>query len=417
MILPATFRALAVPVFRRYWAVQLVSQLGTWMRLIAASWLVLVELSGSATAVGLIAAAQFAPTLALGAWAGVLADRHPPLRTLRITQSAMVAVDAVLVVLVVAGWIEVWSVFVLTAAGGVVMAIDQPSRQAVVSELVPVGLVPNAIALNSVGFNGARVIGPAIAGGLIELAGTALCFAIDAASYVVALGGLFTIHDSHLQHRERAARAPRQIRSGLRYALGQPVLRLTLTAMAIVGIAAMNFTVFVPLLSRMFTDSAGSFGLLSAAMGVGSLAGAVFVARQERPSLRRLGRAGFALAVSMAAVAAAPGLLAGAIALAATGLCLMMWLSTTNSLIQTHTEPAMRGRVIALYLVLVAGTSPIGSPIVGWIAEQFGTRVSVAVGALGALAGALVVTTSGSAPDSGSTRPDVRWPAATEPLA
>lgn len=385
-----TFDSLKVRNYRLYWSVQLVSQLGSWMRLIAVSWLVLTELGGRGTAVGFLTAAQFLPTLLLGPWAGVLTDRRSPLTFLRITQVVMVAIDTTLALLVATGHIELWMVFGLVGAAGTVTAFDNPARQAIVSELVDDAQVPNAVALNSMGFNAARIVGPAIAGILIQTAGTPICFWVDAASYLVALAGFTLIDHDRMFPRSRAARAKGQIREGLRYAMSEPVLRAALLTMAVVGTLSINFTTLVPLLSRYFTNSAGTFGLFSTAMGVGSLIGGVIVARRTTPTLNQLTLASFSLGVAMSAVAAAPGFAVAAVALSATGICMMTFLSTTNSLLQLNARPDLRGRVLALYLVLVAGTSPIGAPIIGWIAQNHGVRTSVAVGAVGALLGAAV---------------------------
>jgi MFS family permease len=391
-----TFASLREVSYRRYWTGQLVSQLGTWMRLIAVSWLVLSDLGGGGTQVGLLAAAQFTPTLLLGAFAGVLSDRKDPLRILRATQVAMIAVDAALAAFVLTGAVQLWMVFCLVGAGGLVTAFDNPARQALVGELVPDELVPNAVALSSMGFNGARIVGPAIAGLLLELGGPATCFVVDAVSYVGALVALLLIDAATLRPRDRAPRAKGQIREGYRYAMGIPVLRSTLVAMVAVGTLSMNFTVLVPLLAKSFTTTAGTFGLLSTAMGVGSLAGSVVAARRSDPQLRSLALAAFGLAGAMAAVAASPHLVVAMVAIAVTGACVIAYTSMTNSILQLNARPDMRGRVVALYLVLFVGTSPVGSPITGWVAAQHGVRSSVLLGSVGALAGALTLVLGGA---------------------
>lgn len=388
----STFASLRVRNYRLFWTSQLVGQLGSWLSLTAVSWLILTELDGGGTDIGLMAAARFLPTLLVGTWGGVLADRSELRRLLVVTQSALLVVASLMAVLKFADAIELWMVFPLVALQGVAMSFENPARQAFVGELVGPDLIPNAVALNSSGFNSARIIGPAIAGLLIELSGTGICFALNAVSYLASMGGLLAMNKSLLHHRVPAARAKGQIREGLRYAREVPALRIALLTMAVVGTISMNFTVLVPVLAReTFNTGAGTFGLLSTAMGAGSLIGSLRAARNVSPTLTRLGNASIALGLAMLAVAASPVLPVAMIAIAACGACVMTFTSTINSVLQLNSRPDMRGRVMSLYLVLFIGTSPFGSPLVGWIAQSFGTRTSFLYGAVGALAGGVFV--------------------------
>jgi MFS family permease len=387
----STFRSLGVRNFRLYWGGQVVSQMGTWLSLTTVTWLVLTDLHGGGTDVGLLATAQFLPTLLFGAWAGVVADRREVRRLLLVTQTAQLVLATVMAVLNFADLLELWSVVTLVGLQGLAAAFDNPARQALLGELVEPAMLPNAIALNSAGFNSARIVGPALAGLLIEGAGTSACFALNAVSYLAAIGGLLAIDRTELRVRPALVRAKGQIRDGLRYALDAPVLRIALLTMAIVGTVSMNFIVLVPLLARMtFATGAGTFGLFTAAMGAGSVVGSLGAARNERPSVVQQGIAALALGVAMLATAASPSVPVATVLLAICGVCVMAFLATSNSVLQLESRPDMRGRVMSLYIVLFIGTSPVGGPIVGWIAQTFGARASFVYGGVGALAGGAV---------------------------
>jgi MFS family permease len=387
----STFSSLRVRNFRLYWVGQLISQVGTWLSLTAVSWVVLTELHGNGTDIGVLAAAQFLPTLLLGPWAGVLADRRDVRRLLLITQSASLLVATALAGLELAGHLELWIVFTLVALQGLATSFDNPARQALLGELVGPELVPNAVALNSAGFNCARIAGPAIAGLLIEVVGTRLCFGLNAVSYLAAIGALVGIDRGKLYARPAVARGKGQIRQGLRYALDVPVLRVALLTMAVVGTVSMNFTVLIPLLARTtFRTGASVFGLLTTAMGAGSLVGSLQAARNEQPTLAQLSKASFALGLAMIATAASPNVPVAMIALAICGMCVMTFIAATNTVLQLNSRPDMRGRVMSLYLVLFIGTSPFGGPVVGGIAQAFGPRASFIYGGLGGLGGGVL---------------------------
>lgn len=388
----SSFRSLGVRNFRLFWAGQLVSKVGSWLNLTAVSWLVLTDLGGTGTHVGFLAAARFLPTLLFGTWAGVVADRCDVHRLVVRTQTALLVVASCMAVLTFADLVDLWMVFPLVAAEGLVVAFENPSRQSFISEMVDGDLIANAVALNSAGFNSARIIGPAVAGLLIESFGTTSCFALNAATYVVSLAALVAIRRSELHPRPVVARARGQIRDGLRYALRTPVLRAALTAMAVVGTVSMNFTVLVPLLAEeTFDASAQTFGFLSTAMGFGSLVGSLVAARTTAPTLTHQAIGAFGLAGAMLSVAVSPTLAVAMVAIAVAGAFVMTFVAATNSILQLNAEPEMRGRVLSLYLVLFIGTSPVGSPFVGVIAEHLGTRTAFLYGACGALVGGVLV--------------------------
>jgi MFS family permease len=395
---PSTLASLRVRNFRLYWVGQVVSQVGTWLSLTAVSWVVLTQLHGNGTDIGVVAAAQFLPTLLVGTWAGVVADRRNVRHLLLITQSASLVVAIVLAGLAFAGRLDLWIVIALVALQGLATAFDNPARQAFLGELVGPELVPNAVAINAAGFNCARVAGPAIAGLLIEVVGTRTCFALNAVSYLAALVGLLAIDRAELHLRPVVVRAKGQIRQGLRYALDVPVLRITLLTMAVVGTVSMNFTVLIPLLARTtFGTGATVFGLLTTSMGVGSVIGSLRAARRQEPTLTQLSKASFALGLAMVATALSPTVLVAMIALAICGVCVMAFLATANSLLQLNSRPDIRGRVMALYIVLFIGTSPVGGPIVGVIAQALGSRASFVYGGLGALVGGVLARYHGKA--------------------
>lgn len=383
--------SLRIANYRLYWCSQLISQLGSWLSLTAVSWIVLTEFDAGGTAVGLVVASQFLPTLILGAWAGVIADRFPRRRVLMATQSLLLASATLLALLTSTGLLRLWMVFPLVGLTGVAVAFDSPSRLAFVSELVGPTLVTNAVALGSAAFNSARILGPALAGALIAWGGAGLCFSLNALSYVVALGGLLAIRNASLHPSVLAPRAKKQIREGLRYVRDVPALRAALLIMAVVGTTALNFGVLVPLLARTtFGAGPATFGLLSTSMGVGALVGSLRTAKQAHPAFTTVAFSSIALAVSMTGAALAPTLPVAMLAIACCGASVMAFLATINSLLHLHSRSDMRGRVLSLYMILFIGTSPFGGPAVGWIAEVAGARASFLVGAGGALIGGLV---------------------------
>lgn len=384
-----TFASLAVRNYRLYFLGMLVSSCGTWMQSVAQGWLVL-RLTGSGTAVGLVIAMQFVPTLLGGMWGGLVADRFDKRRTLLASQAAMALVAAALATVTLTGVVTLWMVFAAAFLTGCATVVDTPTRQAFVSELVGPERLANAVALNSAMFNAARVVGPAIAGGVILAAGTGACFAFNAVSYVAVIAGLTQMRKDELYRGAPAAKAKGQVREGLRYVASTPALRSTLLLVAIVGTFALNFTVLLPLLARFTFDAGpGTLGLLTSTMGLGSLAGALTAAARGKPSARLLAGAAGTLGLAMTGIAVAPTLPIAVAFLAVAGASAITFLATANSLLQLTSSADMRGRVMALYALVFLGSTPIGGPIVGAVAQRFDPRWGFAVGAMAALAAAL----------------------------
>jgi len=385
-IVTGTFRSLRVRNYRLFWTGQLVSLCGSWMQTVAIGWLVLKDLHASGTVLGLVIATQFLPTLVAGSWGGLIADRFDKRHILMTTQSALAALAAVLAALTLTGVVNLAMVFVVALAIGTVGAFDNPTRQAFVTDMVGPGDLANAVGLNSAAFNSARIVGPALAGLTILTVGTGLCFALNAVSFAAVLAGLAMMRPGELYAPTPVVRARGQVREGLRYAMSVPELKLTLAMMALIGTFAMNFTVVIPLVAKnTFHGSAATYGLMSAVMGIGSLAGALFVAGRARPTPGLLVGAAAALGMLMGAAALAPTRGWEYAALALTGVAAITYMSTSNSTLQLESRPDMRGRVMALYMVLFLGSTPIGGPIVGWIGAHAGARWSLAVGAVASL--------------------------------
>jgi MFS family permease len=384
--------ALAVPNFRLYLAGQAVSLPGTWMQVVAQSWLVL-QLTGSGTLLGLVAAAQFLPVLLLGAYGGLVADRVGKRRLLLATQAALGLLALTLGLLTVTRVVALWMVFALAVALGVVNAVDQPARQTFVPEMVGRDLVQNAVSLNSVLTNAARAIGPAAAGLLIATSGVGVCFLVNAASFAAVLAALAAIRTGALHPAPPAGREKGQLRQGLRYVRGTPGLLVPLLMMALVGTLAYEFQVALPLLARVsLHGGAGTYGFLTAAMGAGAVAGGLVVAGLARTGLLpfTVSAGGFAVAILAAAlVPSLPGELA---ALAVVGFFSTAFMATGNTTLQLTADPQFRGRVMSLWSVTFTGSTPVGGPVVGVIADDLGPRFGLGIGALACVAATVLGT-------------------------
>jgi MFS family permease len=385
-----SFGSLAVPNYRRYFAGQVVSVSGTWMQTVAEMWL-LVKLTGSGVYVGLAPALQFAPVLVLGAWGGAVADRVPRRRLLMATQTLMALPALALFGLTVGGVVQVWMVFALIAVRGLVTALDNPTRQSFVSELVGPERVVNAVALNSVVVHSARILGPATAGAVIALAGVGPCFAFNALSFGAMLVALHGMDAGALRTAAPVEKGRRQIRDALEYVRSSPALWIPLGMMAVVGTLAFNFQVLMPLLAdQTWHAGASTYALLTAAMGVGSVAGALVTGARGRVSPRLLVGAAAAFGIVELVAASAPTLALQAAALAALGAVSVTFAAGVNSSLQLAAAPAMRGRVMSLYSIVFLGSTPIGAPLVGWLAEVAGPRSGLVLGAAAALAAAVL---------------------------
>ena len=384
--------SLSVPNYRRYFVGQVISVSGNWMQLVAQMWLI-VQLTGSGVAVGLTAGLQFAPILVLGAWGGLIADRFSKRRVLMITQPLMALPALALWALVAAGTVEPWMVYALVFVRGTVNAFDNPARQSFVIELVGHDRVVNAVSLNSVIVQTARIIGPAAAGGMIALAGVGPCFAINALSFAAMFIALQRMDVSELRPSTPAQRAPRELRAALRYVSGTPGLWIPLGMMVLVGTLTFNFQVLLPLLaSQTWHGTASTYALLTAAMAVGSVIGALASGARGRVSPRILvvAAAGFGVVELLAALA--PSLPLQVLALIPLGAVSVTFSAGVNSTMQLAVTPAMRGRVMGLYSVVFLGSTPIGAPLVGWLAEIAGPRAGMALGGAAALTAAALAT-------------------------
>jgi MFS family permease len=383
-----SFSSLEVPNYRRYFVGQLVSLSGTWMQNVAAIWVILT-LTDSGFAVGLATALQFLPMLLLGAWGGLLADRIPKRRLLLSTQALMMIPALGLLAVTAAGIVTPWMVYLGVFGFGLLNAIDNPTRQSFVIEMVGTDRVVNAVSLNSVIVQAARIVGPAIAGILIATAGVVPCFAINALTSVVMILALLRMDPKRLHEAPVAPREAGAIRAGLRYVRRTPELAVPLALMALVGTFGFNFQVVLPLLAKFsFDGGAATYGALVAAMAVGSIAGALITGHHGRTGPRLIAGAALAFGVSAVLAAAMPALALEIPLLVLLGGAAVTFAATINSSLQLAVAPEMRGRVMALYSVVFLGSTPIGAPLVGWLSEAYDPRVALLLAGISGLAAA-----------------------------
>jgi MFS family permease len=380
-----SFNSLEVPNYRRYFAGQLISLSGTWMQTVAAIWVIL-SLTGSGVAVGLTTALQFLPMLLIGAWGGLLADRIPK-RRLLITTQALMAIPAVgLFAVTAAGVVTPWMVYLAVFAMGAVNAIDNPTRQSFVIEMVGPDRVVNAVSLNSVIVQAARIVGPAVAGILIATVGVVPCFALNALTFLAMILALWRMDPSRLHAVPAVAPEPHAIRAGLRYVRHTPELLVPLALMALVGTLGFNFQVVLPLLAKFsFESGAMTYATLVSAMAVGSIVGALVNGHRGRtgPRLIAAGSLGFGIAALLSALM--PTLAFEVPALMLLGAASVTFAATINSTLQLAVSPEMRGRVMALYSVVFLGSTPIGGPLAGWLAQSYDPRVALLLAAASGL--------------------------------
>ena len=386
-----TFSSLRIRNFRLYFTAQLISVSGTWMQSVAQAWLVL-HLTDSGVALGLVVGLQFLPMLLFGPWGGLVADRMDKRHLLYVTQAGGGILALVLGLLDAAGMVHLWTVFVLAALLGFVNVFDNPARQTFVMEMVGRDDLPNAVSLNSVVMNASRIVGPAIGGVVIVVLGLDACFFVNAVSYVAVIIGLSLMRTSELHPTEAVERAKGQVRQGFRYVWRTPALRNTLLAMAVIGIFAYNFTVTLALLAKTtFDGGAGTFALFTSCMGVGAVAGGLVVAHRSRPTPRLLQLLALVFGALMAAVAVAPSEVFAAVLLVFMGAASIGFIATANASLQLEADPSMRGRVMALYAMAFLGSTPIGAPLVGAIAQATNPRIAIAVGAVATVLSAAVL--------------------------
>ena len=389
---PRVFRALQSYNFRVWSAGALVSNVGAWMQRIAQDWLVLTVLTHQdAQAVGLVVALQFAPQVLLLPWTGWAADHLDRRRLLFATQAGMGLLALGLGALTLGGGVRVWHVDVFAILLGCVSAFDAPARQTFASEMVGEDHLSNAVALNAISFHVSRLVGPALAGLLIVAVGTGWVFVIDAASFVAVLASLALMRARELHDRGRSPADRESFAEGIRYVRSQPELGVLLAMLLVLGALGLNFAVFISTMAASeFHLGAGGFGVLTSAMAVGSLTGALLAARRERPTLALIVAGAGALGAGYALAAVAPNAALFGLALVLVGAAAQTVTTSTISLVQLSTAPAMRGRVAALLLAVILGGLPVGAPLVGWVAEAFGPRLALVVGVMSGLASAAI---------------------------
>jgi MFS family permease len=375
-----TFASLKVRNFRLYFIGQGVSLCGTWMRMVALSWLVL-QLTHSGTQLGLILAAQFLPILFFGMFGGVIVDRHDNKRLLLMTQVALGAISLMLGLLVTTHVVHMWMVYVLAAMSGVVIIVDNPTRQTFVVQMVGESRLKNAVTLNSTLTNVARIVGPSIAATLIAFIGIGLCFLVDAGTFLGVLIALLMMHRKDLFHVERAPRQAGQLRAGLRYVRNTPALRTTIIMMVLIGTFAYEYPVTLPLIATgTFHGNATTYSLMATAMGAGAIVGGLYSAGKGKARLRTLILVAILFGVSMVVTALAPNLIIGLILLVIMGALSVLFIALGNTTLQLTAAPQMRGRVMSLWYLAFQGTTPIGGPIVGAIADHSNPRFGLLVG-------------------------------------
>jgi len=385
--LTRTFESLQVPNYRRFFAGQIANWTGQWVQWIAQAWLVL-ELTGSGFGLGLITALQWLPVLLFGAWAGVLADRFDKRKLLMLTNITGGLLSVLLGILTITGVVTLWMVIVVALFLGLTTAADNPARQTFTLEMVGRSRLTNAVSLNTATFTTARVLGPAIAGFMIDGVGVGECFLINAASYIPVTIALLTMKVDQLHTSATVDQARGQVREGLRYVSSVPVLSTLLIMMAIIGTLEYNWQVILPVLAReTFAGGARTLGILGSVLGIGMFVGSLTNAAFGRSERRVLIGAGSALGITTLLLAISPNVIVAGALMIPLGASSMAFLATMNSTLQLTAADHMRGRVMALYFVLFLGSTPVGAPIVGWIAETFDPRAALVVGGVATLLG------------------------------
>ncbi|HET9728764.1 MAG TPA: MFS transporter [Acidimicrobiia bacterium] len=380
-----TFRSLRVRNFRLFFGGQLISQVGNWLTLVAQTLLVL-KLTDNGVALGALAAAQFGPVLLIGPWAGLVADRSDKRRLLLIVQTIAMLQSFALAALAFTGHPPVWSIYLVAMVGGITVAFDNPARRAFVVEMVPESDMQNAVSLNSALMTSSRVFGPALAGLLVATVGFGWCFLSDGLSYLTVLAALWMMRTSELRPAPVTPRARRQVREGLRYARSVPELYVPLVIMAVVGTLTYNFQTVFPLFTTRDLHGTGTtFTLLFSTVSVGALAGALWTARRQSIDIAAVARASIAYGLAMAVMTFAPVTWFAFVVGVFVGVASISFLVSSTAIVQIEAAPEMRGRVLALQAMLFLGSTPIGGPIVGAVAQQFGARYAIGLGALAAL--------------------------------
>ena len=389
----AMFRSFSIFNYRVWFIGALVSNVGAWMQSTAQNWVVLTQLTDNdATAVGITMALQFGPPLLLVSVTGWVADRFERRRLLMLTQSILMTLAIALGVLLLAGAMTLPLMYAFALALGVVMAFDNPARQTFVTDLVSRENASNAVALNAASFNGARLIGPAVAGLMIVAVGTGWVFLVNAITFLATVVALLLIRQSELVPRA-VSRTGSRIADGFRYVRGRPDLIVVFVMVFLVGAFGMNFPIFASTMALEFGQGADGFGLLSSILAIGSVAGALLAARRDRARLRVIVLATIGFALASATSVLMPTYWTYAATQILVGLSIVTMLTTANGYVQTTTEPSLRGRVMALYLAVIMGGTPIGAPIVGWVAAELGPRSAILVGSAAGLTAFIIGVT------------------------
>lgn len=375
-----TFRALEVRNYRIYAAGAFVSNIGTWMGAIAQNWLVLTELTDhSSQALGLVVGLQFLPFVVLAPFTGMIADRYPKRRILLATQSFMGSLMLLTSILVFTGTIRLWMMFVMAALLGSAMAIDNPARQTIVSEMVPIDTLANAVALNSASFNAGRLIGPGVAGLAIAQWGTGLAFLLNAISFLAVIAALSTLRPGEMLPTP-LARGRGAIRDGFAYVKRRRDIQLVMLLVFVFGTFGMNFQITTALMATtVFGKGPTEFGILGSVVAIGSFTGALMSARRGTARLRTLLLALSGFTVASTAAALAPSYVTFAVLLVVLGFPALTALTTANAMVQTRVDPLLRGWVMALYMAIFMGGTPVGAPIIGWIGDVFGARWTIGI--------------------------------------
>ncbi len=386
-----TFRSLREPNYRRFFTGHAVSVVGTWMQRVAQDWLVLT-LTGSGVALGISTALQFGPMLVLGLWGGTVADRVDRRRLIIVTQAVQAALAATLGVLALAGDVQLWMVYALALALGLVTVLDQPARQAFVSDMVDPADYVNAQALNSTVHNAGRLVGPAIAGLLIATSGVGVAFIVNAASFLAVLAGLLRMDPALLRPTAPLERRKGQAREGLRYVLSSPDLRAALLLVGVVALFGQNFRVVLPLLAQStFSGGAEVYGYLTAALGLGAVLGSLYSASRETATSWGLLLSCLAFGAVNLVAAAAPTLVAAYVVMAAVGFFNILFNTLARSVLQLGSDQSMHGRVLALHGLVFLGSTPFGGPLLGWVCASFGARAGFVVAGATSLAAGLLL--------------------------
>ncbi|WP_141004035.1 MFS transporter [Nocardioides humi] len=387
------FRSLAHPNYRLYFAGSLVSNIGTWMQRVAQDWLVLTIPGNGGAALGITTGLQFLPVLLLSPYAGVVADRIPKRVLLQITQAVMALASLALGVVAALGVAQTWHVYLIAFVFGIGAAFDAPARQAFVSEMVGADDVANAVSLNSAAFNTARLVGPGLAGLLIALGGggmraTGWVILANALSYLAVIAQLRRMDEAALHSPRPAGRTPGMLREGIVYLRSQPKMLMILVLVFFVGTFGMNFQITSALMAtEVFGKGAREYGVLGSVLAIGSLAGALAAAGRVRVRVRLLMGAAVAFGVLEMAAGLAPSYVAFVLLCPLLGFSTITVLNSCNALLQIESDPALRGRVMAIYMTIVMGGTPLGAPLIGWVGEQFGARWTLIIGGALVLAG------------------------------